>query len=195
MSKEEFSLGVKHQIFNNEVRKRRLERGLTQKQLGKICGRSNGFIGHIETLRTYPSLEDAEMIATALGSTVRELFPKWINEFKKYRNSVVTEHIITERLLENPDLLSLPDPEDMEDKVNNEILKDDIDKALGRLSEREKKVMELRFGLRGGSPKHLDEVGAILGVSRERVRQIEARVFRKLKTWAAKGENNLKDYL
>ena len=60
------------------------------------------------------------------------------------------------------------------------VLKEDLIKALGTLTERERKVIELRFGLKDGVPMTLEQVGKKLGVTRERIRQIEAKAIRKL---------------
>jgi RNA polymerase primary sigma factor len=57
----------------------------------------------------------------------------------------------------------------------------EIEKVLATLKEREAKIIKLRFGLEGGYPRTLEEVGKIFGVTRERVRQIEAKALRKLK--------------
>ncbi|MFW6172137.1 MAG: RNA polymerase sigma factor RpoD [Elusimicrobiota bacterium] len=57
----------------------------------------------------------------------------------------------------------------------------EIDKVLSTLKDREAKIIKLRFGLEGGYPRTLEEVGKIFGVTRERVRQIEAKALRKLK--------------
>lgn len=61
-----------------------------------------------------------------------------------------------------------------------------IDRLLKTLSEREEKVLRLRFGLNDGHPRTLEEVGAIFNVTRERVRQIETKALRKLR---CPGEN------
>jgi RNA polymerase primary sigma factor len=60
----------------------------------------------------------------------------------------------------------------------------ELQSALERLSDRMRHVLELRFGLTGGIPKTLEEVGAELGVTRERVRQLESRALRELQTAA-----------
>jgi sigma-70-like protein/pentapeptide repeat protein len=57
----------------------------------------------------------------------------------------------------------------------------EIKAVLGTLSEREAGVMRLRFGLHDGAPRTLDEIGQVYGVTRERIRQIEAKVFDKLR--------------
>jgi len=79
------------------------------------------------------------------------------------------------------------------DKVSRELLKDALNKVLDTLSPREKKVLAMRFGLEDGKPKTLEEVGREFRVTRERIRQIEAKAIRKLKhpTRARK----LKDFL
>jgi RNA polymerase primary sigma factor len=60
--------------------------------------------------------------------------------------------------------------------------KENIEKALNTLSEREAKVIKMRFGLGDGNEHTLEEVGARFKVTRERIRQIEAKAMRKLKS-------------
>jgi len=61
--------------------------------------------------------------------------------------------------------------------------KEELTHVLGTLPHRERKVIELRFGLKGGHPKTLEEVGQAFGVTRERIRQIEAKTLAKLKAY------------
>ena len=61
------------------------------------------------------------------------------------------------------------------------LLKDQIEEVLGSLNEREQKVLKLRFGLEDGRARTLEEVGKEFNVTRERIRQIEAKALRKLK--------------
>ena len=65
--------------------------------------------------------------------------------------------------------------------ANNELLKDEIDLVLRSLTDREEKVLRLRFGLEDGRTRTLEEVGKEFDVTRERIRQIEAKALRKLK--------------
>lgn len=65
--------------------------------------------------------------------------------------------------------------------ANNQLLKDEIDLVLKSLTEREEKVLRLRFGLEDGRTRTLEEVGREFDVTRERIRQIEAKALRKLK--------------
>lgn len=65
--------------------------------------------------------------------------------------------------------------------ASKELLKDEIDSVLATLNERERKVLQLRFGLIDGRQRTLEEVGKEFNVTRERIRQIEAKALRKLK--------------
>ena len=68
-----------------------------------------------------------------------------------------------------------------EEYTTNEMLKDEIGEVLLTLTEREEKVIRLRFGLEDGKSRTLEEVGQMFGVTRERIRQIEAKALRKLR--------------
>ena len=59
-----------------------------------------------------------------------------------------------------------------------------LERALRKLNERERRVLELRFGLNGDAPSTLDEVGRAFNVTRERVRQIESQSLKKLRMYA-----------
>ena len=68
-----------------------------------------------------------------------------------------------------------------------------LDHVLRTLTHRERKVIELRFGLKGGHPKTLEEVGQAFGVTRERIRQIESKTLAKLKAY--RESQRLRDFL
>ena len=67
------------------------------------------------------------------------------------------------------------------DAASNILLKESLDEVLNTLTPREKKVIVLRFGLADGHPRTLEEVGKEFNVTRERIRQIEAKALRKLR--------------
>ena len=73
------------------------------------------------------------------------------------------------------------DSEEPFDAATEHLEREDVQKALDALPERERQVIELRYGLRGHEPLTLEEVGRAFGVTRERVRQIENNTLRKLK--------------
>lgn len=79
------------------------------------------------------------------------------------------------------------------DSASHELLKGHIDEVLGTLNSREQRVLELRFGLRDGRTRTLEEVGKEFGVTRERIRQIEAKALRKLRHPSR--SKRLRDYL
>jgi RNA polymerase sigma factor (sigma-70 family) len=73
------------------------------------------------------------------------------------------------------------------------LLQEQLESVLHTLSEREKKVIELRFGLLDGHPRTLEEVGREFGVTRERIRQIESKTLSKLRHPSR--SQKLRDYL
>ncbi len=80
-----------------------------------------------------------------------------------------------------------------DDAANFTMLREQLNQVLNTLSERERKVLELRFGLTDGTPRTLEEVGKEFDVTRERIRQIEAKALRKLKHPSR--STKLKDFL
>ena len=89
----------------------------------------------------------------------------------------------------------IPDGHTMgpEEYATIEMLKEELNNVLATLTEREEKVLRLRFGLDDGQCRTLEQVGQIFGVTRERIRQIEAKALRKLKHPSR--SRKLKDFL
>jgi RNA polymerase primary sigma factor len=80
-----------------------------------------------------------------------------------------------------------------EDSAANQMLKEQLADIIATLSEREQKIIKLRFGIGGGRPHTLEEVGAEFSVTRERIRQIEAKALSKLRK--NKDTKKLQEYL
>ena len=80
-----------------------------------------------------------------------------------------------------------------EDHASYELLKEQLENVLDTLTDREENVLRLRFGLDDGRNRTLEEVGKVFGVTRERIRQIEAKALRKLRHPSR--SNQLKDFL
>ncbi len=89
--------------------------------------------------------------------------------------------------IENDDALT-PD-----DAASFSLLREKLDEVLDTLTDREKRILELRFGIEDGRSRTLEEVGKEFGVTRERIRQIEAKALRKLRHPTRSKE--IKDYL
>ncbi len=79
------------------------------------------------------------------------------------------------------------------DAASKQLLKEQLNEILSSLNDRERKVLEMRFGLSDGQGRTLEEVGAKFGVTRERIRQIEAKALRKLRHPIR--SRKLRDYL
>jgi RNA polymerase primary sigma factor len=79
------------------------------------------------------------------------------------------------------------------DAASHRLLKEQICSVLGSLTKRERKVLQLRFGLEDGRARTLEEVGREFGVTRERIRQIETKALRKLRHPSR--SKKLKDYM
>ena len=79
------------------------------------------------------------------------------------------------------------------DAASHQLLKEQVMDVLSSLTPRERKVLELRFGLEDGRSRTLEEVGREFNVTRERIRQIEAKALRKLRHPTR--SKKLKDYL
>jgi RNA polymerase primary sigma factor len=91
------------------------------------------------------------------------------------------------------DVLSKKGTEDIEKELIEETIHKELESMLDVLDEREKEIIKMRYGLDGEEPKTLEEVGEKLGISRERVRQLEQRALKRLKAVALK--EHLKDFL
>lgn len=89
----------------------------------------------------------------------------------------------------------IPDESALEpvDAASKELLREQIRNVLGFLNDREREVLEMRFGLNDGKDHTLEEVGKNFGVTRERIRQIEAKALRKLRHPSR--SKSLRDYL
>ena len=83
--------------------------------------------------------------------------------------------------------------DDIEEKVSYIMMSEQLHEVLETLTEREQRVLELRYGLKGGEAKTLEEVGNAFNVTRERVRQIEAKALRKLRHPSQ--SRKLRDYI
>lgn len=91
------------------------------------------------------------------------------------------------------DFIEDADATSPEDHASYQLLKEQLESVLDTLTDREENVLRLRFGLDDGRTRTLEEVGKVFGVTRERIRQIEAKALRKLRHPSR--SKQLKDFL
>jgi RNA polymerase primary sigma factor len=132
----------------------------------------------------------AEEIATALGQPLDRV--ERVLEAARRPVSLETpvgedgEHTLGDFLQDD----ELPTPADF---ASAQLLRRDLAAALEHLNERERRIIDLRYGLADGQRRTLEEVGKVLGMTRERARQIEAEALRRLR--APEVGQHLRDYL
>jgi RNA polymerase primary sigma factor len=111
-----------------------------------------------------------------------ELDPKRVQELLELvQDHVSLETPIGEGDSSVADLIEDPNADQPEDETAIHLRSAELEAALARLKPRQQRVLIERFGLAGATPKTLEEVGAILGITRERVRQLETRALRELR--------------
>ena len=122
----------------------------------------------------------AEEIAAEMGTT-----PEKVREILKISQDPVSleRPIGDEDNTQLGDFIADEDAVEPADAVGEIMEREDVGKVLSTLTHRERKVIELRFGLKGEHPRTLEEVGQKFGVTRERIRQIEAKTLAKLRSY------------
>ena len=173
-------LGLRLSAFNWHLWQQRQKMGLSQKSLSLLISKDVQWVSRVETLRQKPSREEAEELASALSTTVEELFP--LEVLDRYSSQLPS----TVRFAIPATVLLLPSSEpeapiQIDEAINQSELQQVIQNALSTLAPRERKVLELRFGLEDGCSRTLEETGREFHVANERIRQIEAKALRKLR--------------
>lgn len=121
---------------------------------------------------------DDEEVAEAAGLTMKRLSTVMLTP-KAPRS--LDQKIGINQNLKPSEVIADPDAATSEELLIRQLMKEDLEKVLDSLRTREKQVIRWRFGLDDGRMKTLQEIGELMGVSRERIRQIESCSFRKLK--------------
>lgn len=200
LEQEEFRFGIKQRLYNWSMRVAREKLGLTQKDLARLVGTYPVNISRMETFRWFPKRELASKVGEILHIDPLVLFPEWLKEFKLEQispgledESVSLSEAVSLGYIRHDYLLGTVDQEVIEHEVDMHLLHERVKECLTRLPARERNVLELRFGLVDGSPKTMDQVGSRVGVTRERIHQIEAKALRMLRHPSRNRE--LRDFL
>lgn len=131
-----------------------------------------------EYLQKYGEIPTAKELSRLTGIPEKEIeasYEIFQKEFSLDRPFTESEKRSWEEILEQK---ALPSPEEY---VKKERVKEKIQEALEGLDEKEKKIITLYYGLEDDVPRTLEEIGKIIGVSRERVRQLKERALLKLR--------------
>lgn len=124
-----------------------------------------------------------------------EMTPEKIREIMKISQSPVSleKPIGEEEDSQLGDFIPDEDAPSPDEQAANTLLKEELLNVLSELSPREEEVLKLRFGLKDGRTRTLEEVGKVFDVTRERIRQIEAKALRKIRHPSR--SKRLKDYV
>ena len=145
-----------------------------------------------DTLNREPNYKEIKEFLEKDGVEVEEDIIK--NYLLIKRHSVSLDSPINvEEGLNFIDIMSKTGTKEVEEELVKEALQKELDNVLSYLSERERFIIIHRFGLQGNEPKTLKEVGCLLGISRERIRQIEIKALKKIRVIVTK--RKLKDLL
>jgi RNA polymerase sigma factor (sigma-70 family) len=174
---EEFRVGVAFRVFNWSLDRAIKAKGWKRTEAAKACGVSLQTLNHWLAFKSYPREANALVVSLALGVSDEILFPE---EIKKVKITKQSEPVSfgREEALAFGMLSQEVDPERV---AIHGSLTDAIEEAMQGLREREKLVLKLRFGLEGDEALTLAGAGAVLGVTPERIRQIEHVALRKLR--------------
>lgn len=202
-------IGAKVQFFNFKMREARARLGLSQSALGELCGEGIGInvIGQIERLGTFSASglrginQKLATIANVLETDFDVLFPQEYLDMLQQEKAprMITSFLWVREISldqlydegQNIDEFLLTDGEIQTTKDLE--LKTVMDRVLESLTQREKAVIDVRFGLSGWHPLSLEETGKAFGVTRERIRQIEGKALRRLRH--PKNRRKLRDFL
>lgn len=163
--------------------------------LADAVGCSLAMVYNIASFRHYPGSDLRMRISMVLEVPEDILFPPELEKVKLLKQPQPVE--IPMSMLAAPELLALGEaeipPEWLDDVVDTHLLRERIQEVLTHLTPREAEILRLRFGLKDSRARTLEEVGKEFGVTRERIREIEAKALRKLRHPSL--NRKLKDFL
>lgn len=183
-------------LRNNQLKSRRMQLGLSSWELTQRARVVYGTYLKLEGMKLSPLRKfsngrcdwttTAKKIANFHGCTPEELFPKSVLMVQRTETSGVfdLEQLPPYIIADIPP--ELPSPEDA--MISSEV-KGAVSDAINNLPPREKQILTLRFGLNGSDEHTLEEVSSVVGVTRERIRQIERRALKAMRPPLARHAN------
>jgi RNA polymerase sigma factor (sigma-70 family) len=194
-------------IQNGRINRLMRERGITnQAELARLAGVTPSAIGDILNFKVSPITQgksgdaggrwrtDVIRVADALGVLPDELFSPEQITMKLKKNTGEKEITLADvmgslgaSLDQEREMLEHYSGSEIEEYADFSRMKALLDGAMDLLPARQRRVLEMRFGLNGAEEKHYEEIGEQLGVSLERVRQIEDKAIRSLRARAVTG--------
>jgi len=183
MAVDEFRIGVRRRLYNWALRQARLDAGLSVKELcEKACIHIGDYYDYQRFAR-YPSPDRGFRLSVVLGVSVEVLFPSEIAPVRiRKQMEDMTISLAEFASLAEINAASVLETSGWEAEVEaRELLPSVVTSVLATLTDRERKVLELRFGMGENDAHTLEECGEVFGVGRERIRQVEAKALRKLR--------------
>ena len=174
---DEFRIGMKIRLFNWSLDRAIKAKGWKRMEAAKACGVSLNTLFWWLAFKSYPKENKRMDVSIVLGVPEDIIFPEAIEGF---------------RITKQPEAISFGKEEavalglcsqevDPEQVAIQASLQESLHEAMQGLKEREKLVLRLRFGLEGEESLTQADVGAILGITNTRIRQIKAKALRKLR--------------
>src|SRR3990167_3668956 len=158
---------------NYELEERRKKLGYSQQDFAVIVGIAINVFQRIEQIKQKPTEEQATSMALELKVSKDILFPEGYEKIVDIFNTQF------ERIADfTPPLLAYDEQRLLETADAKYV----VNKMLKDLPERERHLLELRYGFKDDEPKTLDEVARNMGVTRERIRQIEAKAHERIRS-------------
>lgn len=175
---------IEARVKNNVLYQAICDLGMTAAEFCRRTGFSPTTLYGLITLRILPLKKNGEFteqskcLADLVGIAPEALFPVWLYQLeKKAANIEFSFSELPPRF--NP--LLKPGETDIEQEVLSKELIEKMPSLLEKLDERQRTVVQLRFGLGNIEPKSHDKTGEVVGLSRERVREIEKKALQKLR--------------
>ena len=180
----EFRVGIKTRVFNWSLDRAIKAKGWKRAEAAKAFGVTVQTLFHWLAFKSYPRENKRMDVSIVLGVPEETIFPEGIEGFRVTKQpepiSFGKDEAVALGLLKpetDPEQIAIKNQEPDE----QESLQESLQWAMQGLRENEKRVLKLRFGSEEEEPLSLRDSGVVLGLSRERIRQIEGKALRKLR--------------